>query len=484
MGIRKNAIGLAAANLTEYGLQLAIPIVLVRALDPSTFGHYKFLWLMAGTALAWAPFFIPQSLFYFLPRYKERSPEVVGNALCYLFLTGSLVALSSSTLNPFLPEMARQLDAGSRHLSSLFLGLIVVVCVFDVLPTAMGMSHIQARTTAVLALMKSGLLVGVALFTPSLVLLTLVLVVVALFKFIALIVFIWRNRVLTPLRADFGLLRMQVLYAAPFALGNALFLMRSQGDQWIVASAVDTATYAVFSVASVLGPIGTLIRQPLYSAMMPKLNVAFADGRLNDTAALIEKANGATSLLLIPVIGGLFCICPELVSFIYTPAYANAAPVMQIYLLGMLANSFAVGHVMPALNLGKFATVNNALCLAGSIAISYAGLKELGLIGAALGSVSMIYVGELWSGFRVAHILGVRWQHLFQTSSLYRSFTAVSLGVAAAFAWEYSGAWPLAMIILIKSLIFSCTYVSVFMLLGGKKDIRLVLGKGNEVTTG
>lgn len=484
MGIRKNAIGLAAASLTEYGLQLAIPIALVRALDPSTFGHYKFLWLMAGTALAWVPFFIPQSLFYFIPRYKQRSQEVVGNTLFYLLVMGSLVALMSSTLNPFLPEMARQLDVGSRHLSSFFLGLIVVVCVFEVLPTAMDMSHIQARTTAVLALMKSGLLIGVALFSPSLFLLTLVLVIVAVFKFIALIVFIWRSRSLMPMRLDFGLLRMQIMYAAPFALGNALFLMRSQGDQWIVASTVDTATYAVFSVASVLGPIGTLIRQPLYSAMMPKLNIAFADGRLNDTATLIGKANGATSLLLIPMLGGLFCISPELVSFVYTPAYANAAPVMQMYLLGMLANSFAVGHVMPALNLGKFATINNALCLAGSIAVSYVGLKELGLIGASLGSVSMIYVGELWSGLKVAQVLGVRWQNLFQTSSLSRCFVALSLSVAAALAWKYSGTWPLPMIISIKSVIFSCTYIVVFMLLGGKSDLMLALGKKNEVVSG
>jgi O-antigen/teichoic acid export membrane protein len=481
MGLRKNALGLAAASATEYGLQLAIPMVLVRTLDPSTFGHYKFLWLMAGTALAWVPLFMPQALFYFLPRYKKQSSEVVTNALVYMLVTGALVALLCSELNPFLPGIAQRLDVETRHLSSLFLGLMLVVCLFDVLPTAVGMSHVQARTTAVLALVKSTLLVAAALLRPDLVWLALALVVVATLKLIALLVFIQRDPELAPMRFNLSLLRMQLAYAAPFAFGNALFLMRSQGDQWIVASSVDTATYAVFSVASVLGPIGTLIRQPLYSAMMPKLNAAFASARLEDVATLIGKVNGATSLILIPVIGGLFAISHELVSFVYTPAYADAAPVMQIYLIGMLANSFAAGHVLPALNLGKFATINNAVCLLGSLAISYLCLKHMGLFGASLGSVLMLYVGELWSGIRVARVLGVGWQRLMQASSLYRSFAALILSVIATFISGHFGAWSLPMTISIKSVVFSFVYISAFMLLGGLSDLKSVWGKQYQI---
>jgi O-antigen/teichoic acid export membrane protein len=481
MGLRKSALGLAAASATEYGLQLVIPMVLVRTLDPSTFGHYRFLWLMAGTALAWVPLFIPQTLFYFLPRYKERSSALVTNALMYLLVTGAVVGLLSSNLNPLLPEVALRLDVESQHLSSVFLGLWVAVSLFDVLPTAIGMSHVQARTTAILALLRSALLVAAALLAPTLVWITLALVCVVVFKLLALLIFIRRNPALTPMRLDLGLLRMQMVYAAPFALGNALFLMRVQADQWIVASAVNTATYAVFSVASVLGPIGTLIRQPLHNAMMPKLNAAYASGRLQDAASLIGKANSATSLILVPVVGGLFASSHELVSFVYTRGYADAAPVMQVYLIGMLANSFAVGHVMPALNLGKFATINNAICLACSIAISYVGLKELGLYGAALGSVAMLYVGELWSGFRVSRVLGGSWHQLLQCSSLYRSFIALGLSVAAAMVSGSFLVGSLPAIIVIKSLVFSIIYIPVFILLGGRSDLQAILGKQSGV---
>lgn len=480
MGLRRNALGLAAASATEYGLQLAIPMMLVRTLDVATFGHYRFLWLLAGTALAWAPLFVPQALFYFLPRYQEKSESLINNALAYLFGAGLIVALLSSDLNPLLPHVARRLNAESFHLSSLFLGLWMVAALFDVLPTAMGASHIQAATTAILAILRSVLLVVAALLAPSLVWITLALVCVAVIKIAALLVFIARNASLSPAHFDMGLLRKQIGYAAPFAIGNALFLMRAQADQWIVAAAVNTTAYAIFSVASVLGPIGTLIRQPLHNAMMPKLNAAYASRRLGDAAALIGKANGATSFILIPVIGALFTSTHELVSLVYTQGYADAAPVMQVYLIGMLAGSLAVGHVLPALNLGRFATLNNAVCLACSVAISYTGLSKLGLYGAALGSVTLLYVGEIWSGFRVARTLQVRYRQLIQWSLLYPPLVALVLGVAAALTVGHMISPAPIAAVAIKMGAFSVVYLSVFLLLGGWGDLKLVLGRQTQ----
>jgi O-antigen/teichoic acid export membrane protein len=481
MGLRRNALGLAAASATEYGLQLAIPIVLVRTLDAATFGHYRFLWLMSGTALAWAPLFMPQALFYFLPRYKERAAQLITNALVYLFLAGVVVALLSSQLNPLLPEMARQLDMESQHMSSVFLGLWVIVALFDVLPTALGAAHVQAKTIAGLAIVRSALVVAAATLAPGLLSITLALICIAVLKFIALIVYIRRGAVLKPIRVDFALLCVQLTYAAPFAIGNALFLMRVQIDQWIVAATVTSATYAVFSIASVLAPVATLIRQPLHNAMMPKLNAAYASGRLGDAAILIGKANGATSLILVPVIGGLFASTHELVSFVYTRGYSGAASVMQVYLIGMLATSLAVGHVLPALNMGRFATQNAGVCCVFSAVVSYVGLEVFGLCGAALGSVSMLYVGELWSGYQVSRVLNVRYGQIIHWPSLRRQLIAVVLAVTPTLAVDRIDIESLPAVIAIKSTIFLLVYISVFLLLGGASDLKAMLGKQSKV---
>lgn len=481
MSIRRNAVGLAFASATEYSLQVLIPAVLVRTLDPGTFGCYKLLWLIAGTALAWLPFFLPQSLFYFLPRYKENSTELVSNVLAYLLTIGLFMALLSSSLNPFLPETVRQVDADSRNLSAVFIGLLIVVCIFDVLPTAVGMSHIQARTTTILAILRSALLLGAALLRPSLLWLAVALVGVATCKLVVLLAFVRRYVMRVRPRLNLALFRVQICYAAPFALSHALFLMRSQGDQWIVASAVDPATYAVFSVASVLGPIGTLIRQPLHNAMLPRLNAAYASGGLDDAADLIGKSNLATSLILIPVLGGLFASTRELVSLVYTRGYGDASPIMQVYLFGMLANVLSVGHLLPALNLGKFASWNNAVCLLFSLAISYVCLRRLGLVGGALGSVLMLYIGELWAGIRVARALRVKWRQLFRYLSLYRALAAVAVSIVAALSLGRTDEGSLLAVITIKSVVYVVTYVSSFVLLGGRRDFEMMIGKKAKV---
>jgi O-antigen/teichoic acid export membrane protein len=482
MGLRKSALALAMASAMEYGLQLAVPVVLVRILDPITFGSYKLLWLLAATALAWLPFFMPQGLFYFLPRNKSHAPELISNALVYLFFMGVLAAVVGSNANPFLPEVAQRLNTDSRHLSSIFVGLSVALCIFDVLPTAIEKFQVQAATTAGLAVLRSAILVVTALFSPSLVHITLALVCTISLKAIALFAFIRAHPELTPMRTHLGLFRQQIVYAAPFAVGRALFLMRLQADQWIVAASVDTATYAVFSIASVLGSIGTLIRQPVHNAISPKINAAYAGGNSKDAATLIGNANTATSIVLIPVIGGLFASAPELVTFVYTASYSGAAPVMQIYLIGVLANSFAVGYVLPALDLGKFATLNSAVFLGCSALISYLGLKSFGLSGAALGSVLVLYVGELWAGVRVAKTLGVSWSFLFQSSSLYRCFIALVLGVASASILVIPHSYSAISTIAIKSSVFSVVYLLVFGLLGGRRDLKVLLGKESGKT--
>jgi O-antigen/teichoic acid export membrane protein len=481
MGFRKAAIGLAAASALEFGLQLVIPVILVRTLDPTTFGQYRFLWLLAGTTLAWAPLFIPQSLFYFLSRNSKEAGEVVTNTVVYLLIAGIIVGVITSGSSHFLPANIKHINTASGYLASVFLSIWVVASIVDVLPTAMGKGELQAKFIGFLAIFRSILLITAAYLASDLRSIVLALICVAVTKLLFLGYFVRTHSAIRPLRIDPLLLRTQLLYAAPFAFGNALFLMRSQADQWIVASTVSTDNYAIFSIAAVLGPIASLIRQPLYNAMMSKLNTAYANKQLNDVAALIARTNGATSLILVPMIGCLFLIAQQLVILVYTNKYASAAPIMQVYLLGMLANTFAVGHVLPALNLGRFLAFNNAVCLCGSAALSYICLKKFGLPGAAIGSAVMLFVSELWSCCKISNTLKVRLDDLLLWGSLLRSgFAALLSTVIVGYAFTFVSSTPV-LIILGKFASYLTIYTAIFALLGGRRQIadifqRKVLG--------
>jgi len=109
-GIRRKAGFLAAAGLLDYALQLGVPVILVRHLTTKEFGDYRLVWLVAETGLILFPLFLPQSLFFFLPRAAPGTrPKLVGNTFASLFALGGLAILLLLGLMPREAVAAQEL---------------------------------------------------------------------------------------------------------------------------------------------------------------------------------------------------------------------------------------------------------------------------------------------------------------------------------------------------------------------------------------
>jgi O-antigen/teichoic acid export membrane protein len=472
MALRQSALFLAGASGIEYGMQLAIPVILVRWLDVETFGQYRFIWLLAATSLAVGQLFMPQSLFYFLPRYAAKKGIIVGNTLIYLTVAGFITGAILSTINPFLSGAVRELTSQTNEMSAIFLGLWIIASAADFLPTANGHALWQAKVTVAIAVLRSTLLVVAAITTGSIFWVASVLSIIAATKISALVIYVISNENRPRIGFDRHLCKQQLAYALPFAIGNMFFLLRVQADQWVVASMTTPADYAVFAVASALMPVATLIRQPVYNAMMPRLNTAYASAKMAEIAELIKRSNAVTSMVLIPVASALITMAPELVTLIYTDKYNGAVPVMQIYLLGMIMNVFAVGHVLPAFNKGRFATINNGCCLFLSVTFSCLGLRWFGITGAAFGSVAMFAVSELWSAAVVARILRTRVSQLFAWRALVPPLAGGASGILVSYIAAQMLDASLAQTLVVKAIAFFCTFLAIFCGTGGLKQVR------------
>jgi O-antigen/teichoic acid export membrane protein len=471
--LRRSAILLAIAGGVEFGLQMLVPIILVRCIDETTFGQYRLLWLMASTAFAIAPAFMPQSLFYFLARAEQEQKRIfIGNVLVYSIVVACVVGVVTSGWNPLLQNAARTLFFQTLGISSLFLVFSLMSMMMDALPTADGRARWQAHSTIALSLLRALALTIAAWTLQSIIGLAFAMLLVAVARMLLLLYYIraytggWITWQMTSMKK-------QLAYALPFAVGNALFLLRAQADQWVVISMLPAAAYATFSIASVVLPIATLIRQPVYNAMMPHLNSAHARGDATEAARLIAKSNGATALLLVPIVGGLFATAPELVEIIYTSRYQQTAPIMQVYLIGMMINAFAVGHVLPALNKGRFAAFNSACCLVVSVSLSIIGVLYLGLIGAALGSVITLAISELWSLKVVARTLGREMREILDWSAL--GPTVLATCVAISGVVTLTSPANAFMSLILKSVIYLALFTLTFILAGGLKHLGLLI---------
>lgn len=474
LSLRKSALLLAFSGGIEFGLQLIIPVILVRYIDPTTFGQYRFLWIMAGTVLAFAPAFMPQALFYFLPRADPGQRQLlIGNVLVYLIVAAGFVLIFTSRFNPLLPAMARDMFVDTHGISTIFLSLWVVASLLDVLPTAEGKADWQSHAVIFLAVLRTGLLAGAAITSSHLVWLVTVLLAVALVKLVLVAYYIRSQHV----RIGWQIrgIKKQLAYSLPFAVGNTLFLLRIQADQWVVASMLMPTQYAIFSIAAVLMPIASLIRQPVNNAMMPELNRAHRGRDFSEINRLIAKTNGATALFLLPISGGLLGVTTELVSIVYTSQYCEAAPIMQVYLVGMMLGAFAVGHVLPALEKSRFAMINSGICLLLSVFLSIIGVIWFGMIGAALGSVLTLGISELWSVHAVSRSLGIRMRQLVAWEALWPTFLSTAIAVAGVTMIGSVISGNSFHLLIVKSLTYVALFSLCFLLSGGRRQGRALM---------
>src|SRR5205823_8502621 len=180
----------------------------------------------------------------------------------------------------------------------------------------------------------------------------------------------------------------QLAYTAPFGLASACYVLRSQADQWVAATLFTLHSFASFSIAAILGKLINMCRTSVVEAFMPSMSRMEAAGDLKSMMEMNARANAMVGMLLLPMLGFVFAFAEDLVSVVYTAAYVDAAPVMRVYIIGMVALVVELSSVLQLLRQGMFSLGTNVVVLALAVPLSWFGGVELGLAGAAAGSVS------------------------------------------------------------------------------------------------
>jgi O-antigen/teichoic acid export membrane protein len=180
-------------------------------------------------------------------------------------------------------------------------------------------------------------------------------------------------------------------------------------------------------------------------------------------------------LLLLPVVGAMFALAPELVEIVYTSRYLQAAPIMQVYLIGMMMNVFAVGHVLPALDKGRFAAFNSACCLIASVIFSIIGVLHWGLIGAAFGSVLTLAISELWSLRVIARTLDRGMHQMLDWSALWPTVLATCIAISGVAGLPGGMPGNVVVTLLYKGLVYTALFVPCFILAGGLRHLGLLI---------
>jgi O-antigen/teichoic acid export membrane protein len=401
------AMSLGVANALDYAIQFLLPVVLVRYLSPAAFGGYRLLWLATGTVMAVVTQAMAGSLYYFLPRSDAEGKRLyINQAILYLGAAGLIGAWAVSAWNPWLPDNVRDLVRG-QAVVPMFVLLWVMASLLDLIGTAEERVVWQARTVVGLSALRALALSAAAMLSRELEPVLLALLGFAAFKLAALIGYVARHH---GVRGPFlrrEAFTEQLRQSAPFGFAGALYGLRGQADQWVATALFPVAMFASFSIAALLGPLVHLCRQSVGQAFLPSLSRMEAAGDTRAMLALSSRGSVMVATLVYPLLAFAFVFGKEIVSVIYTSAYVDAAPVMRIYIVGLIALVIEPASLMLLLRQGAFSMRLGVLALLLSVAVSFAAARLFGLAGAAAGSVTAIYFDHLITLWRISRRTGV-----------------------------------------------------------------------------
>lgn len=430
----RRALSLGAANAFDYVVQFVLPVVLVRYLDPAAFGQYRLLWLAVGTVMAIVTQAMAGSLYYFLPRSCGAAKRLyINQTLLYLAVAGLIGAWTVSPWNPWLSDKIRDLTQ-HQIIVPAFVLLWVVASLLDLIATAEERVAWQAKATIGLSLLRTMVLSLSAILTRQLEPVLWALLAFVGFKVALLLVYVAKHH---GLRGPFLRWREfadQLRQSAPFGASGALYGLRTQADQWVASSLFSLGLFASFSVAAVLGPLVQVCRQSVLHAFLPSVSRLQAAKDISGMIELNSRANVMVAELVYPLLGFAFAFSQEIVTAIYTTAYADASPVMRIYIVGLVALAVELATILLLLRQGAFTLALGLVMLILSVTVSWGAAQRFGLAGAALGSVTVVYVDLIATLWRISVCTGIPFRRLQDWRSLGKSLLSAAL--AALLAWS------------------------------------------------
>jgi O-antigen/teichoic acid export membrane protein len=425
--LKRRALSIGAVKTFDHAIQILLPVLLVRCLDTASFGEYRLLWLGVGTIMTFATLDMCRTLYFFVPRSEPRRKRLyIHQTMLYLAVAAVVCGFMVSPWNTLLPAPMRPL-AQYGWLVPAFVALWVFAILLEGLPTVDERISWQAYATLSLSALRV-LLIGLAAwFTGDLRIVLWLLLVVVLVKVGLLIYYVRRRHGLGAPWFEWAAFSEQFRHSAPLGLNSALHGFRGKADQWVAASLFTLSSFAAFSIAALVGRVVIVLRHSVMEAFLPSMSRLHAAGDVRGMLQMNSRGNVMVGKLFYPLLAFVFVFAHEIVTVVYTASYSEAAPVMRVYIVGMVAMVVEKDSLVMLLRQGTYAFRVTGFALVLSIALSWGAAHQVGLAGAAMGSVLAVYVDRVLVLRRVSRLTGIALRRLQDWRSL-----AVQFALAAA----------------------------------------------------
>ncbi len=222
-------------------------------------------------------------------------------------------------------------------------------------------------------------------------------------------------------------------FSVPLGIGHALTGMAFALDKILVSVFCSPEQFAVYVLGAVEIPLIGILTMAVLGVITPEMSRSCKEGRPAEATDLWQRAFVKSSTILLPAMGLLLALAPEVVTVLFSPRYAGSAHPLRVYALLMPTRAASFTALFSALNRTRAMTWGGGLMLALNLVLSLFLIPLFGPIGAAWGTVISYWGMAVFLAWRAAPSFGIRMRELVPWRPWIRMMAMVL--VSGALTW-------------------------------------------------
>ncbi len=426
MSIGNRTAILTLSRLAHYGLMLISPILLVRLLSVQAFGQYREFLLYGSILQSLAVFSINDSVLYCVPSNPASPWRGARQTAILTFCSSSLVMLALVAIDA---------AAGGRVVDG-YLVPLVAYTMFSVNLDFWELFWLaNRRPGAVFIYSASRLLVRVSVAVTAAALThdvgTIIWSLVALEGtrlILAAVAFalLDRSRQEPRLAEPW---RDQLRFCIPSGAASFLAMLNRSLSSVAVARLLGPAALAQYSIGRFGEPVVVTVRNSVSSVVLPEM--VRKDRQARESPLMLwKRATVVNAIFLFPVVVLVARYAHPLVIAVFGASYAQAALVMQIYMLVVIRECFDFAPALRAINRTRPLVESNVAAIVACALALLVLIPLAGVPGAMIAFVIASLVDMVWLGWRTMRLYRVGVRQLLPWASIGTTALAAISGAA------------------------------------------------------
>lgn len=361
-----------------------MPILLTRFLSQENYGLYSQFNVLLGFMSSIFSFGMQSNLYYYFPGSDEkRQKALVGNTLFALMafaLVATVLLIIPQTAKLFIGD-GKLLDVKGLISVGIFFS-VPVLLIFPLFVTR-GDKTLSVIYPPVETLLRVFIIIGTAMVFETIESILLAMVVYHVLQFVFTAFYSsWPYRKTQGKWFDWGLLKSQLTYAAPFGVAVVLNTLFGRFDKMLCISFITPEEYAIYSLAFYGIPGINQIYDSIAEVNILNMSASYKENNINETISLAQSYVTRLMSFSIPIILVVFIFAEVIIGFLFPPAYMAVVPFFRIYVFSFVVGALGAGLVLRATGKTKYTLRAYLMSAVVYLPFAYFSIRHYGTWGA------------------------------------------------------------------------------------------------------